>query len=66
MYLLLSVLLIGIGLLMVWKPALFFEITEGWRTNGSPSDAYLRSTRFGGAMFLLAGIGGAVVLLFFT
>ena len=66
MYVVLAILLAGVGLLMLLAPRLFLALTEGWKSNGEPSDAYLRSTRFGGAVFLLVGAGGALVLLFFV
>ncbi len=65
MYVLLSFLLICVGLFMLLKPEIFYELTEGWknRSSGSPSRSYLLSTRFGGVMMLLAGGMGVAVWL---
>lgn len=55
-----------VGILMVAKPQLVFEITEAWKSNGSaePTKAYIFSIRFGGIMFLLVGIGCGILSLF--
>ena len=55
-----------VGILMVAKPQLVFEITEAWKSNGSaePTKAYILSIRFGGVMFLLVGIGCGVLSFF--
>ena len=60
MYILLSILLILGGLLMLFFPDLVYDLSESWKSNRSaePSRLYLISTRFGGVMFLLVGIGG--------
>lgn len=65
MYVLLSILLVGLGLLMICRPETVYELTEGWKSSssGTPSRAYLLSTRFGGVMMLLAGGLGLLVLL---
>ena len=50
------------GAALVWKPQVFYELTESWKHDGSvePSDWYLLSTRFGGVMCALVGIGGMI------
>ncbi len=60
-----GLILIAIGITMLVKPRLFFELTESWKHDGSaePSDLFLCSTRFGGVMCTLAGIGGLIVPL---
>ena len=60
MYILLSILLILGGLLMLFFPDLVYDLSELWKSNRSaePSRLYLISTRFGGVMFILVGIGG--------
>lgn len=65
MLIIMGMILILVGLLMLIKPALFWSITESWKSNDAtePSDLYLFSTRFGGALVLLAGIGGVVIFL---
>ena len=63
MYILLSILLILGGLLMLLFPDLVYDLSESWKSNRSaePSDFYRFSTRFGGVMFILVGIGGMIV-----
>ena len=63
MYLILGVLFIALGVLMWKKPGIFFEITEGWKYDeaADPSDLFLYSARFGGVMFLIAGIAGIII-----
>ncbi len=58
-------LVILVGLIMISKPNVFWLITESWKSNDAtePSPFYIWSTRFGGVMFLLAGIGGVVAFL---
>lgn len=55
---LMSLILIGLGALMIFRPQIWYELTEGWKhSSGSePSALYLRSTRFGGVMCALVGI----------
>lgn len=66
MYTLLSLLLVVLGIVMILKPKLFFDFTEGWKSHvsGEPSKLYLLSTRIGGVMCLLAGIMGLVIFIF--
>ena len=63
MYILLGIVLIFWGLAMLFFPDLIYELTESWKSNRSaePSDFYRLSTRFGGVMFILVGIGGLFV-----
>jgi hypothetical protein len=58
----LAILLLLFGLLMFVRPAVIWTITESWKANDAtePSDLYMFSTRFGGVMCALAGIGGIV------
>ena len=43
MSLVIGLVLIAIGLVMIFKPHLFYDITEGWKhaTGGAPSDFYI-------------------------
>ena len=63
MFILGVLFVIIVGILMVAKPHLVFEITQAWKSNGSaePSKAYIRTTRFGGIMFLLVGVGCGIL-----
>ncbi|WP_212960454.1 DUF6199 family natural product biosynthesis protein [Cohnella xylanilytica] len=60
----LSVLLMLAGLFLLTKPAVWWKITEVWKSNDAtePSDLYLWNTRIGGALCLLAGGGSFLVL----
>jgi hypothetical protein len=57
-----SVLLILFGLLMLIQPSIIWSMAESWKSNDAiePSDLYVKSTRFGGALTTLAGIGGVL------
>ena len=64
MYILLGIVLIFWGLVMLFFPDLIYELTESWKSSRSaePSDFYRLSTRFGGVMLILVGIGGLFVM----
>lgn len=66
MYYILSVLVIGVGALLVFSPQTWFYFTESWKSQSAdePSDLYIFSTRFGGIMCMLAGVAYIVVHLF--
>ena len=68
MYIVLGIVLAIVGIIMLVNPKLFYDITEGWKNNSSaePSELFIFSTRFGGVMFLVVGIGVTVALLFFA
>jgi hypothetical protein len=57
--LLLGALLVIVGLVMLVRPALIWSIGEQWKSSDAtePSALYILSTRFGGVMCLLVGIG---------
>ncbi len=59
---LLGIILFLIGLLMLIKPKIVWQITEEWKSYDAtePSDFYIKSTRFGGVMFLLVGVGSLI------
>ncbi|GAA3401957.1 DUF6199 family natural product biosynthesis protein [Paenibacillus hodogayensis] len=62
----LAIILIFIGLTMLIRPSLIWAITESWKSNDAtePSDLYKLSTRFGGVMFTLIGIGLCIAYVF--
>lgn len=66
MYLILAILLAGLGLLMLLRPDAFYEITEGWKSSscGEPSDLYILSARIGGGFMLAVGLIGVAVEIF--
>lgn len=57
------ILLTALGVTMIWKPQLVYELTESWKHGGAsePTKLYLWNTRFGGVMCALAGIGGMIL-----
>ncbi|GIP38975.1 hypothetical protein J31TS4_22550 [Paenibacillus sp. J31TS4] len=59
---LISVLLVAAGVLMLSRPDWVWSVTESWKSGDAtePSDTYILSTRFGGGMVTLAGLGGIV------
>ena len=64
MYVFLSVILALLGILMLFKPLIVYNLLESWKNNGSsePSKFYVINLRIGGAVFLVVGILGTVVL----
>lgn len=46
------------GTFIYLKPDLVWKLTEKWKSYGAdkPSDFYLKSTRFGGALFVAFGV----------
>ncbi|HHU18830.1 MAG TPA: hypothetical protein GXZ58_01005 [Bacilli bacterium] len=60
---LLGIILMIIGVVIIVKPSVIWFIQENWKSNDNtePSSLYIWSTRFGGIMMTLAGIGGVVV-----
>ena len=65
MYLILCVLLVVLGLTMICKPGLMYELLESWKHNGAsePSRFYIWNIRFGGCVFALVGVVCGVILL---
>ena len=64
LYFIVGLVLAGIGVTMLVKPQFVYELTESWKHGGGvyePSGLYVWSTRFGGIMFILAGICGVIV-----
>ncbi|NOV02291.1 DUF6199 family natural product biosynthesis protein [Paenibacillus planticolens] len=61
-----SVLLVLLGLIMLFRPSLLWTVTESWKSNDAtePSDLYVWSTRFGGSIVALAGLGGVIAIWF--
>lgn len=62
-YFIAGLALIALGITMLVKPRLIFELAESWKHDGSaePSRAFLLSTRFGGVMCTLAGLCGLII-----
>ena len=64
LYFIAGLALIAIGVVMLVKPQLVFELTESWKHDSGaaePSKLWLFSTRFGGVVCVLAGILGIIV-----
>ena len=66
MMLLLGLFLTGFGLFIFFKPEMFWQLTESWKSNDAtePSDLYLFNTRFGGVMCTLVGTLQLIVFFF--
>jgi uncharacterized membrane protein len=60
----LGIALIIAGVLMMVRPNVVWTITESWKSNDAtePSNLYKWSTRFGGAMCTIVGVGVIIVL----
>ncbi len=53
-----GILITALGIFIFWRPDLVWKLTEKWKSfyADEPSDLYLKSTRFGGALLVLTGI----------
>ena len=53
-----GILITALGIFFFWRPDLVWKLTEEWKSfyADEPSDLYLKSTRFGGALLVLTGI----------
>lgn len=53
-----GILITALGIFTFWRPDLVWKLTEEWKSfyADEPSDLYLKSTRFGGALLALTGI----------
>ncbi|MBD3918528.1 hypothetical protein H8B09_07170 [Paenibacillus sp. PR3] len=60
------ILLVIIGIVILIKPSILWQVTESWKSDGAerPSDLYKLSTRFGGIMMSIAGLSGVVAIWF--
>jgi len=60
-----GIFLIIAGVTMIVKPSILWLIAESWKSNDGtePSDFYNWSTRFGGILMTIAGIGGIIASL---
>lgn len=60
MYIFISIIFVGIGIIMLINPEIIFRISESWKndTYSEPSKIYIISTKFGGCMFLIIGLLG--------
>lgn len=58
-----SIIMALLGLFMMFKPDIFWKVTESWKSNHSdgPSEFYKWHTRLGGLIFSSIGIIGIVV-----
>ena len=62
MYLVLGIFQIFFGLVMVFFPEFVYELQESFRSDaiGTPSKWFIITTRFSGAIFVLAGLAGLI------
>lgn len=53
-----GVAFIILGLVIFLKPVLVWKLMEQWKSYGadSPSELYIKNTKFGGSIFVLVGI----------
>ena len=53
-----GILFIVLGIFVFLKPDLIWKITEQWKSYSAdePSELYIKSTKFGGALFTVFGI----------
>ena len=65
-YLLCGILITIWGLVLRWKPAFWWKLTERWKSYRAdePSDFYLLCTKIGGVIVMLIGI--AIIFLSLT
>ncbi|WP_341538289.1 DUF6199 family natural product biosynthesis protein [Paenibacillus pinisoli] len=66
MLFILSIVLLPMGLVMLIQPQWIWAISEEWKSNDAtePSDLYLLSTRLGGVVSTLVGLGGIIASFF--
>lgn len=57
-YILGGIFVTALGIFIFRRPDLVWKLTEEWKSYyaDEPSDLYLKSTKFGGALFTLFGI----------
>ena len=53
-----GIIFFALGIFIFLKPDLIWKITEEWKSYRAdePSDLYIKSTKFGGALFTVFGI----------
>ena len=53
-----GIIFIALGIFIFLKPDLIWKITEEWKSYSAdePSELYIKSTKFGGALFTVFGI----------
>ena len=53
-----GIIFFALGIFIFLKPDLIWKITEEWKSYSAdePSDWYIKSTKFGGALFTVFGI----------
>ena len=64
-YILLAILLIGMGLFMAIRPDLWWKATEAWKSYRAdePSDFYRITTRIGGIVLVVTMVVILIVLI---
>ncbi len=53
-----GIIFFALGIFIFLKPYLIWKITEEWKSYSvdEPSDLYIKSTKFGGVLFIVFGI----------
>ena len=54
-----GILLLIVGLFLYLFPETYWKLTEQWKSYyaDEPSDFYLKTTKFGGILFAIVGVG---------
>ncbi len=65
MYILLALLVVGVGVFQWVAPGVWYDFTQSWKNDSAsePSDLYIKYTRIGGAAFALIGIVCFILLI---
>ncbi len=63
---LLSIVLLGVGITLFFKPDIFWIMTESWKSDNAygPSDLYKFSTKFGGVITFIVGLANLIIQVF--
>lgn len=67
MLLIILLFVLGVGLLQLLKPDMWWTITQSWKSSyaDEPSDFYRKITRIGGAICTAVGAVGTVLFFVF-
>lgn len=60
-----GIIFAAFGIFLFLRPDLFWKLTEQWKSYyaDEPSDLYVKSTKFGGILFVLLGVAMIVLPL---
>ncbi len=65
MYILLALLVVGVGVFQWVAPVVWYNITQSWKNDSAsePSELYIKYTRIGGAAFAFIGTVCLILLI---